>query len=152
VRILKSITILPGEDDDEEDEVAVDEPRYDLSAASVDHIVPVSVGGGDDRGNLQISHLFCNMSKGAGESPNPEYAAAWLHYRLDGTPVPARLWQRERRSVRGTRGWRIRYLLLALACERGEVAIEPGRLMTRYRVWSVRRRQRRQASQPSDTW
>jgi HNH endonuclease len=141
VRILER-RFIPG--DDEQVELAVDEPQYDLLAASLDHMVPVSAGGSDDPDNLQISHRFCNLSKGAGESPNPLYAAAWLRYRLDGTPVPARLWQRERKPRRGTLGWRARYLMLAQACERGEVLIEPERLIVRYRTWSARRRQRAQ--------
>jgi hypothetical protein len=142
VRILESSVVLP----DEQVELAVDEPLYDLLAASLDHVVPVSAGGSDDPGNLQISHRFCNMSKGAGDSPDPAYAAAWLRYRLDGTPVPARLWQEQRSFPRGTRGWRIRYLMLAQACERGEVRIEPGRLIVRYRTRSAGRRQRRRTS------
>jgi len=34
---------------------------YDLLAASIDHIVPVSAGGSDDPSNLQIAHLCCNL-------------------------------------------------------------------------------------------
>jgi hypothetical protein len=36
-----------------------------LMRASVDHIVPRARGGTHDRSNLQLSHLFCNYSKGA---------------------------------------------------------------------------------------
>jgi 5-methylcytosine-specific restriction endonuclease McrA len=32
---------------------------------TIDHIVPLSVGGTDTRDNVQIAHLFCNLSKGA---------------------------------------------------------------------------------------
>lgn len=34
-------------------------------AASVDHIIPISKGGGDVFANVQASHLTCNISKGA---------------------------------------------------------------------------------------
>ena len=33
-------------------------------SASVDHILPLSLGGTDDRDNLQCSHLLCNITKG----------------------------------------------------------------------------------------
>ncbi len=36
----------------------------DPLAASIDHIVPVSRGGGDDLTNLQLSHFRCNWKKG----------------------------------------------------------------------------------------
>lgn len=32
--------------------------------ASLDHIVPLSLGGGHNPANVQIAHLFCNVSKG----------------------------------------------------------------------------------------
>jgi 5-methylcytosine-specific restriction endonuclease McrA len=31
----------------------------------IDHIVPVSRGGSDHLGNLQVSHSWCNLAKGA---------------------------------------------------------------------------------------
>lgn len=71
---------------------------YDPLAASVDHIVPVSAGGSDDPSNLQIAHLCCNLMKHNGDSPTPAYAAARLRWRLQGIPIPARLWQRERKT------------------------------------------------------
>ena len=37
----------------------------DEAEIHVDHIVPVSRGGGDGRENLQATHAFCNLSKGA---------------------------------------------------------------------------------------
>lgn len=61
-------------------------------SASVDHIVPMAAGGTDDRSNLQIAHLFCNLHKNAYESGvgsrRPEYVRAVLANLIDGTPVP----------------------------------------------------------------
>jgi hypothetical protein len=37
----------------------------DPLCASVDHIIPLARGGTNDLDNLQISHLRCNLSKGA---------------------------------------------------------------------------------------
>jgi 5-methylcytosine-specific restriction endonuclease McrA len=34
------------------------------AAASLDHIIPISRGGTDEAGNLQLAHLRCNLSKG----------------------------------------------------------------------------------------
>lgn len=36
----------------------------DPMSASVDHIVPLHLGGTDDRANVQASHLGCNIAKG----------------------------------------------------------------------------------------
>ena len=36
----------------------------DPRSASVDHIIPLSLGGADRLGNTQLSHLGCNHSKG----------------------------------------------------------------------------------------
>lgn len=61
-------------------------------SASVDHIVPLAAGGTDDRSNLQIAHLFCNLYKGASRPgagfTRPEYVRAVLANLIDGTPVP----------------------------------------------------------------
>lgn len=61
-------------------------------SASVDHIVPMAAGGTDDRSNLQIAHLFCNLHKNAYRSGvgsrRPEYVRAVLANLIDGTPVP----------------------------------------------------------------
>ena len=38
---------------------------FDGQRTHVDHIVPVSRGGGDDRANLQLLHAPCNIAKGA---------------------------------------------------------------------------------------
>jgi hypothetical protein len=49
--------------------------RYDLLAASIDHIVPRSRGGTNDDGNLQIAHLRCNLLKhDDAHPPSAEYA------------------------------------------------------------------------------
>lgn len=34
-------------------------------ATTVDHLVPVHLGGGNDLGNLAAAHLGCNSRKGA---------------------------------------------------------------------------------------
>lgn len=36
----------------------------DLMSFSVDHKIPISLGGNDNPGNLQASHLLCNIKKG----------------------------------------------------------------------------------------
>jgi 5-methylcytosine-specific restriction endonuclease McrA len=35
----------------------------DPAFASIDHIVPLAHGGGNDLANLQLAHLRCNLSK-----------------------------------------------------------------------------------------
>ena len=42
------------------------EPIGPDDAWDVDHVVPVSRGGGDDLGNLRPAHAACNRSRGAG--------------------------------------------------------------------------------------
>lgn len=37
----------------------------DLMSPSVDHIMPVALGGSNDEDNLQLSHLVCNLTKQA---------------------------------------------------------------------------------------
>lgn len=37
----------------------------DLMRGSLDHIVPLAKGGTNDETNLQLSHLLCNLRKGA---------------------------------------------------------------------------------------
>lgn len=44
----------------------------DQMCASIDHIVPISQGGTDVRANVQLAHLFCNMSKGNRALPDGE--------------------------------------------------------------------------------
>lgn len=36
------------------------DPKY----GSIDHIIPISMGGSSDNGNLQLAHLVCNLRKG----------------------------------------------------------------------------------------
>jgi len=67
--------------------------RYDPLAASIDYILPRSRGGTDDDGNLQITHLRCNLLKHDQAQPPPEYAKARLSLTLDGTPVPFGVWR-----------------------------------------------------------
>jgi HNH endonuclease len=66
-------------------------PRRPLSA-SIDHIVPLAAGGTDDRANLQLAHLFCNLHKNDSSAgtgfTRPEYVRAVLLNLIDGTPVP----------------------------------------------------------------
>ena len=37
----------------------------DPMSASVDHLIPVSDGGRDETSNLALSHLTCNLKRGA---------------------------------------------------------------------------------------
>jgi 5-methylcytosine-specific restriction endonuclease McrA len=39
---------------------------------SIDHIVPISVGGADAPANVQLAHLRCNLSKGTRTLPQGE--------------------------------------------------------------------------------
>ncbi len=41
-----------------------DLPWPDPMSKSIDHILPLSLGGGHTQENLQYAHLFCNVSKG----------------------------------------------------------------------------------------
>ena len=74
--------------DEPQEDVELATRRYDPLAASIDHIWPRSRGGTDDDGNLQITHLRCNLLKHDQAQPPPEYARARLSLTLDGTPVP----------------------------------------------------------------
>ncbi len=143
--------VPPGEQaDGPREEVEEAARRYDPLAASIDHIVPRSRGGADDDGNLQIAHLRCNLLKHDQAQPSPEYARARLSLTLHGTPVPFRVWRRAVPLPR--RGTPTRRVLGRLPppwmVERGQVAVEPWRLIVRYRVWRMLRRyhQRRQAA------
>jgi hypothetical protein len=123
--------------------------RYDPLAASIDHIWPRSRGGTNDDSNLQITHLRCNLLKHDQAQPPPEYARARLSLTLYGTPVPFGVWRRAvPRPRRGTPARRVRRLPPAWMVERGQVAVEPWRLIIRYRVWRMlrRHRQRRHAA------
>lgn len=35
-----------------------------ITEVSIDHIVPISKGGTNDRSNLQLTHVWCNLEKG----------------------------------------------------------------------------------------
>jgi hypothetical protein len=125
--------------DEPREDVKLATRRYDPLAASIDHILPKSRGGTDDDGNLKHDQ----------SQPSPEYARARLSLTLDGTPVPFRVWRRAApRPRRGTPAWRVRGLPPPWMIERGQVAVEPWRLIIRYRVWRMlrRHRQRRQAA------
>ena len=37
----------------------------DRMSATIDHVVPLSVGGNDTRSNVQLAHWSCNSRKGA---------------------------------------------------------------------------------------
>lgn len=45
------------------------------SDVDIDHIQPVSMGGGDGLDNLQLAHKKCNSSKGNGKQPG---AGEWM--------------------------------------------------------------------------
>src|SRR5215469_10716202 len=47
------------------DECPDDELRLDTQTHHVDHIVPWSMGGGNETANIQILHATCNLRKGA---------------------------------------------------------------------------------------
>ena len=80
--------------DEPQEDVELATRHYDPLAASIDHIWPRSRGGTDDDGNLQITHLRCNLLKHNQAQPPPEYARARLSLTLDGTPVPFGIWRR----------------------------------------------------------
>lgn len=40
-------------------------PIHDIKDCHIDHKIPVSKGGTNSRLNLQLTHAFCNLSKGA---------------------------------------------------------------------------------------
>lgn len=50
----------------------------ELDNCHVDHKIPVSRGGGNELENLQLTHRFCNQSKGAKVEPDDLY-----HYLKD---------------------------------------------------------------------
>ena len=138
--LLEPETILPGDPDWALELVEEPEPwrpPYDPLAPHVDHIVPRSHGGTDDDSNLQISHARCNLLKHDDAQPSSEYARAVLNLTLHRTPIPFRVFHREfpRRPL--PPAWKL---------ERGEVAIEPWRLVLRFRAWRMVRRQHRLAA------
>lgn len=38
-------------------------PAYHPDSATLDHVVPKSKGGGNDRNNLKLAHRTCNMRR-----------------------------------------------------------------------------------------
>jgi 5-methylcytosine-specific restriction endonuclease McrA len=46
-------------------ECPYDELRLDTQTHHVDHIIPWSMGGGNETANIQIMHATCNLRKGA---------------------------------------------------------------------------------------
>lgn len=100
--------------------------RPDPLSPSIDHIMPIALGGAHARTNVQISHWFCNQEKNIGgrSGRSPEFMRARLALRLDGTPIPEALW-RAQSSGRSPRLPRHEYML-ALYIELGDVAAEPG--------------------------
>lgn len=40
--------------------------KVDLSVATLDHLIPISSGGGDNLDNLAIAHRECNLKRGNG--------------------------------------------------------------------------------------
>jgi 5-methylcytosine-specific restriction endonuclease McrA len=54
-------------------------PKDDPMRASRDHVIPRSLGGPDDLGNMKLAHRVCNSRRGAGGlgAPSPLLAAAW---------------------------------------------------------------------------
>lgn len=45
--------------------VSLDYSIYHPQSASLDHIIPLSRGGTHEAANVQLAHLYCNMSKGS---------------------------------------------------------------------------------------
>jgi hypothetical protein len=100
---------------------------------SIDHIVPVSLGGTHTRSNVQITHWFCNQEKnmytGDRGRRSPEFMRAKLARRLYGTPIPEALWR-----AKASR-WSTRHeYMLALFIELGDVAADPGSEPARSRL------------------
>jgi hypothetical protein len=110
--------------------------RPDPLAPSIDHITPVSRGGDHTRGNVQISHWFCNQEKnmyeGDRRATSSEFMRAKLARRLYGTPIPESLWR-----VKFTRWSTRQEYMLALNIELGEVAAQPGSEPARSRLQRI---------------
>lgn len=49
-----------------------------LQSRSIDHVIPKSVGGTDEEGNLQLAHLRCNALKGPGWRPTIDFSNGHL--------------------------------------------------------------------------
>jgi hypothetical protein len=102
-------------------------PRRPLSA-SIDHIMPRAAGGTDDRDNLQLAHLFCNLEKNESDAASrhlqPKYMRAKLANLIDGTPIPEEL-HRGRFPSWAYPARRHTELMIALYIDAGEVAADP---------------------------
>lgn len=48
-----------------------------LLDSHMDHIVPLALGGEDDRANLQLVHAACNLRKGARLRPENQGVMPW---------------------------------------------------------------------------
>lgn len=63
-------------------------PHPHPMSASLDHVIPVSRGGGHTVKNLQAAHLKCNMQKGNGQprskSPSEADWDAWVERKMRG--------------------------------------------------------------------
>jgi RNA-directed DNA polymerase len=58
------------------------EPIISLDEANLDHILPKSRGGSNDRENLQLVHRKCNTRKGNRDSIYPTFEVPWEHLKI----------------------------------------------------------------------
>jgi hypothetical protein len=99
-----------------------DAPR--ALSPSIDHIVPVSAGGRHARSNVRITHLWCNVERNSGETPDPAYMRARLSHLLDGSPIPEELHRAQFPSWQWPAIPRIEYMI-ALYIAAGRVTADP---------------------------
>ena len=78
---------------------------------SIDHIVAVSAGGPHARANVRITHLWCNVERGNGRTPSPQYMRAQLSQALDGVPGPEELHRSRAPSWRWPASQRVEYMI-----------------------------------------
>jgi hypothetical protein len=91
---------------------------------SIDHIVAVSAGGPHARANVRITHLWCNVERGGGRTPSPQYMRARLSQALDGVPVPEELHRSRAPSWRWPASRQVEYMI-ALYTTAGWVTGDP---------------------------
>lgn len=91
---------------------------------SIDHIITVSAGGPHARANVRITHLWCNVERGNGRTPSPQYMSAQLSQALDGVPVPEELHRSRAPSRRWPASLRVEYMI-ALYIKAGWVTGDP---------------------------
>jgi hypothetical protein len=48
-------------------------PRSQRTGATIDHVVPVSLGGTDEPRNVRLAHRTCNSARGASLAPRSEW-------------------------------------------------------------------------------